>query len=186
MRKAMWKKGLSVAMAAAMLAGPVNVPAVFHNVAIVKADEATGLKDPKTLTAVDGYYYATVNMEYADYYYGELNKVSDVSTLNLSKGDIVDATYKNGEYDAVTSATTQKSTGFAATYFTPNVQNNETGEAATGVNINGIANVQIRIPAALYESYYNAYQENKNKGLSVYKYLENAEFSNTAFDNYKE
>ena len=186
MRKTMWKKGLSVAMAAAMLAGPVNVPAVFHNVAIVKADEATGLKDPKTLTAVDGYYYATVNMEYADYYYGELNKVSDVSTLNLSKGDIVDATYKNGEYDAVTSATTQKSTGFAATYFTQNVQNNETGEAATGVNINGIANVQIRIPAALYESYYNAYQENKNKGLSVYKYLENAEFSNTAFDNYKE
>lgn len=186
MRKAMWKKGLSVAMAAAMLAGPVNVPVVFHNVAIVKADEATGLKDPKTLTAVDGYYYATVNMEYADYYYGELNKVSDVSTLNLSKGDIVDATYKNGEYDAVTSATTQKSTGFAATYFTQNVQNNETGEAATGVNINGIANVQIRIPAALYEAYYNAYQENKNKGLSVYKYLENAEFSNTAFDNYKE
>ena len=186
MRKTMWKKGLSVAMAAAMLAGPVNVPAVFHNVAIVKADEATGLKDPKTLTDIDGYYYATVNIEYTDYYYGELNKVSDVSTLNLSKGDIVDATYKNGEYDAVTSATTQKSTGFAATYFTPNVQNNETGEAATGVNINGIANVQIRIPAALYESYYNAYQENKNKGLSVYKYLENAEFSNTAFDNYKE
>ena len=66
------------------------------------------------------------------------------------------------------------------------MQNDETGEAATGVNINGIANVQIRIPAALYESYYNAYQENKNKGLSVYKYLENAEFSNTAFDNYKE
>lgn len=94
MRKTMWKKGLSVAMAAAMLAGPVNVPAVFHNVAIVKADEATGLKDPKTLTDIDGYYYATVNMEYADYYYGELNKVSDVSTLNLSKGDIVDATYK--------------------------------------------------------------------------------------------
>ena len=56
MRKAMWKKGLSVAMAAAMLAGPVNVPAVFHNVAIVKADEATGLKDPKTLTDIDGYF----------------------------------------------------------------------------------------------------------------------------------
>ena len=52
MRKTMWKKGLSVAMAAAMLAGPVNVPAVFHNVAIVKADEATGLKDPKTLTDI--------------------------------------------------------------------------------------------------------------------------------------
>ena len=31
MRKGMWKKGLTVAMAAAMLAGPVSVPAVFHN-----------------------------------------------------------------------------------------------------------------------------------------------------------
>ena len=29
MRKGMWKKGLTVAMAAAMLAGPVSVPAVF-------------------------------------------------------------------------------------------------------------------------------------------------------------
>jgi hypothetical protein len=186
MRKGMWRKGLTVAMAAAMLAGPVSVPAVFHNTAIVKADEETGLKNPKTLRAVDGYYYATVNMEYADYYYGELNKVSDVSTLDLSKGDIVDATYKNGEYDAVTSATTKKSKGFEATYYTENVQNDETGEEATGVNINGIANVQIRIPVALYEAYYNAYQENKNKGLSVYKYLENAQFSDTAFDEYKE
>lgn len=31
MRKGMWKKGLTVAMAAAMLAGPVSVPAVFNN-----------------------------------------------------------------------------------------------------------------------------------------------------------
>lgn len=37
MRKAMWKKGLSVAMAAAMLTGTVTVPAVFNNSAIVKA-----------------------------------------------------------------------------------------------------------------------------------------------------
>lgn len=38
MRKGMWKKGLTVAMAAAMLAGPVSVPAVFNNgVAVVKA-----------------------------------------------------------------------------------------------------------------------------------------------------
>ena len=40
MRKGMWRKGLTVAMAAAMLAGPVSVPAVFHNTAICcKADE---------------------------------------------------------------------------------------------------------------------------------------------------
>lgn len=37
MRKGMWKKGLTVAMAAAMLAGPVSVPAVFNNgVALLK------------------------------------------------------------------------------------------------------------------------------------------------------
>ena len=36
------EKGLTVAMAAAMLAGPVSVPAVFNNgVAVVKADETT-------------------------------------------------------------------------------------------------------------------------------------------------
>ena len=40
MVKGMWKKGLTVAMAAAMLAGPVSVPAVFNNgVSVVKADE---------------------------------------------------------------------------------------------------------------------------------------------------
>ena len=39
MRKAMWKKGLSVAMAAAMLTGTVTVPAVFNTSAIVKAAE---------------------------------------------------------------------------------------------------------------------------------------------------
>ena len=46
MRKGMWKKGLTVAMAAAMLAGPVSVPAVFNNgVAVVKADETNKGQD---------------------------------------------------------------------------------------------------------------------------------------------
>ena len=68
-RTTMWKKSLTVALAAAMMTGPVSIPAVFNSsVAIVKAKETqtSGLKDPKTLKAVDGYYYATVNMEYAD------------------------------------------------------------------------------------------------------------------------
>ena len=46
MGKGMWKKGLTVAMAAAMLAGPVSVPAVFNNgVSVVKADETNKEQD---------------------------------------------------------------------------------------------------------------------------------------------
>lgn len=188
-RTTMWKKSLTVALAAAMMTGLVSIPAVFNSsVAIVKAKETqtSGLKDPKTLKAVDGYYYATVNMEYADYYYGEVNRTVNVTSLDLSKGDIVDAKYADGSYDAVTSATTTKSKGFPTTYYTENVKNNETGDEATGVNINGIADVQIRIPVALYQAYYNAYTQNKDKNLSVYQYLANAKFSDSAFDEYKE
>ncbi len=44
-------------MAAAMLAGPVTVPAVFNS-SDRKADEATG-KGSKNSKDIDGYYYAT-------------------------------------------------------------------------------------------------------------------------------
>ena len=68
MRKGMWKKGLTVAMAAAMLAGPVSVPAVFNNgVAVVKADETNKGQDV----------YVLMNIPYADFYKAEL-KNNDV------------------------------------------------------------------------------------------------------------
>lgn len=80
MRKGMWKKGLTVAMAAAMLAGPVSVPAVFNNgVAVVKADETNKEQD----------IYVLMNIPYADFYKEELN----VNTVKV---------------DATTSATMQK------------------------------------------------------------------------------
>ena len=91
-------------------------------------------------------------MEYADYYYGELNKVSDVSTLDLSKGDIVDATFKNGEYDAVTSATTKKSKGLKQHIIQRMYRMMKLGKKQQVLNINGIANVQIRIPVELYKN----------------------------------
>lgn len=65
MRKGMWKKGLTVAMAAAMLAGPVSVPAVFNNgISVVKADETNKEQD----------IYVLMNIPYADFYKAELNK----------------------------------------------------------------------------------------------------------------
>ena len=63
MRKTMWKKGLTVAMAAAMLTGTVAVPTVFNNgVAIVKADEKN-----------QGEYYVLMNIPYDQFYKNELS-----------------------------------------------------------------------------------------------------------------
>ena len=92
MRKGMWKKGLTVAMAAAMLAGPVSVPAVFNNgVAVVKADETNKEQD----------IYVLMNIPYADFYKAELNK-NDVkvdATTSATKAKTRSA-LANGSYHA--------------------------------------------------------------------------------------
>ena len=92
MRKGMWKKGLTVAMAAAMLAGPVSVPAVFNNgVAVVKADETNKEQDV----------YVLMNIPYADFYKEELNN-NDVNvdvTTSATKAK-TRSTLANGSYHA--------------------------------------------------------------------------------------
>lgn len=92
MRKGMWKKGLTVAMAAAMLAGPVSVPAVFNNgVAVVKADETNKEQD----------IYVLMNIPYADFYKAELNKntVKVDATTSATKTK-TKSTLANGSYHA--------------------------------------------------------------------------------------
>lgn len=92
MRKGMWKKGLTVAMAAAMLTGPVSVPAVFNNgVAVVKADETNKKQD----------IYVLMNIPYADFYKAELNN-NDVkvdATTSATKAKTRSA-LANGSYHA--------------------------------------------------------------------------------------
>ncbi len=92
MRKGMWKKGLTVAMAAAMLAGPVSVPAVFNNgISVVKADETNKEQD----------IYVLMNIPYADFYKAELNK-NDVkvdATTSATKAK-TRSTLANGSYHA--------------------------------------------------------------------------------------
>lgn len=92
MRKGMWKKGLTVAMAAAMLAGPVSVPAVFNNgVAVVKADETNKEQD----------IYVLMNIPYADFYKEELKKndvkVDATTSATMAK---TRSTLANGSYHA--------------------------------------------------------------------------------------
>lgn len=185
MKKTTWKKSISVALAAAMMAGNVYLPAssALSKIAIVEASETTMPENP---AVVDGMVYATVDMEYEDFYYGELNSITDVSAdgLDLSK-DVVDTAYADGEYDAVTSATASKSKNFPATYYSENVANDETNGAATGVNINGVKSVKIAIPEALYKKLYEE-KDGTNKNHKVYEYLKNATYSETAFDEYKE
>ena len=93
MRKGMWKKGLTVAMAAAMLAGPVSVPAVFNNgVSVVKADETNKGQDV----------YVLMNIPYADFYKAELNKKNTVkvdATTSAIKTK-TRSTLANGSYHA--------------------------------------------------------------------------------------
>lgn len=92
MRKGMWKKGLTVAMAAAMLAGPVSVPAVFNNgVSVVKADETNKGQDV----------YVLMNIPYADFYKAELNKntVKVDATTSATKAKTKSA-LANGSYHA--------------------------------------------------------------------------------------
>lgn len=93
MRKGMWKKGLTVAMATAMLAGPVSVPAVFNNgVSVVKADETNKGQDV----------YVLMNIPYADFYKAELNKKNTVkvdATTSATKTK-TRSTLANGSYHA--------------------------------------------------------------------------------------
>ena len=80
-------------MAAAMLAGPVSVPAVFNNgVAVVKADETNKGQDV----------YVLMNIPYADFYKAELNKKNTVkvdATTSATKTK-TRSTLANGSYHA--------------------------------------------------------------------------------------
>jgi hypothetical protein len=181
MRKVTWKKGLSVALAAAMMAGTLYLPAgnVLSDTAIVQAAQTLMPENP---TVINGYVYATVNMEYEDFYYGELNEIGvsgQDATLALST-DVVDGVYASGAYDAVTSATTQKSIRFGATYYTEEAND----EADAGVSINGVKDVKIRISKALYDQIKD--EETKGTEHSIITYLQNATYSDSAYDEYKE
>lgn len=96
--------------------------------------------------------YGTVNLPYADFYYGELNQIQPETDATAGQYNINDIVVSSGYeaegmYDAVTSATTSKSKRFDATYFE---------EVETGVNILGVSNVNVAISKALYDDVQNA------------------------------
>ena len=128
--------------------------------AIAQAEEAATAEQPSQ-PVEEGYVYGTVNLPYADFYYGEINNVKQDATLNLEAAD--PAADFRVAYDVMASATKSgKSTGFATTYY------EET--AAGGVNIIGIKDVNIAVPTALYNAAKEAIEQGKtcnNKLLDI-------------------
>lgn len=88
------------------------------------------------------YVYGTVNLPYADYYYGELNDVEEDAAIHLDVVDPAAALRAEGYYDAVTSATNVKSEKYETTYYTENDDNS--------VTVEGIKDVAIAVPEELY------------------------------------
>ncbi len=93
------------------------------------------------------YVYGTVNLPYADFYYGELNDVAEVKEIDLAANDPVAAAGYRAEnaYDATSSATSsRKTTGFGATYYNENDKG--------GYDIEGLANVNVAVRKSIYDS----------------------------------
>ena len=92
------------------------------------------------------YVYGTANIPYADFFYGEMNDVQENASMNLEAQDAVTAAgyREDGMYDAVTSCTNSKSIRYTTSYYTAE-------EGTTNVTLEGIKDVNIAVPKALYE-----------------------------------
>lgn len=163
----------TLALALVVTAAPVQTQARGG-----QSDDTTeiqqGLEDP---VDVDGYYYGTVNMEYADFFYGELtdNAASTATASALSEDKVSD--YRSeGMYDAVTSATSQKSTRYDTSYYEIGVANDE-GDSESNTNLYGIKDVQFKVSVELY----NNLLAEENQDHKIYEYLDNASWSAEAF-----
>ncbi|MCR5702413.1 MAG: leucine-rich repeat domain-containing protein [Lachnospiraceae bacterium] len=94
---------------------------------------------------VEEYIYGTINLPYADYYYGELNEVEENATLQLDVADKAVSLRGEGVLDAVSSATKSKWKTYSTAYF-------EQHDGDEGGNIYGVGAVSVAIPKALYDA----------------------------------
>lgn len=88
--------------------------------------------------------YGTAEVPYADFYYGELNSVSEPSSNIVTKSDTAQSMRGEGLYDAVTSATTSKWGMYSNTFYEANSEADSTGGKILGVK------TPIKLSADLY------------------------------------
>lgn len=98
----------------------------------------------QTTDNTNDYVYGTVNLPYADYYYGELNTVPQDATLQLTADDRAKSLREDGYLDTISSATTSKWKMYGPTYYSPH-ENNDGGGY-----IYGVGNCSVAIPKTLY------------------------------------
>ncbi len=171
----MRKQALAATLALALVvtAAPVQTQAL-DTTGDHASDTQQGLENP---VDVDGYYYGTVNMEYADFFYGELtdNEASTATAPALKEDKVAD--YRSeGMYDAVTSATSQKSTRYDTSYYMTGVANDE-GDSEDSTNLYGIKDVKFKVSVELY----NSFMAEENQDNKIYEYLDDASWSAEAF-----
>ncbi len=117
--------------------------------------------------ADEAYIYGTVNLPFADYYYGELVDVAIDSTMDLTASDPTAALRADGYCDAVTSATMTKAQSYECTYW-ENDLDDEGNEVST--TIYGICDVSVAIPTSLYNDALDAIADGQscnNQLLSI-------------------
>lgn len=95
----------------------------------------------------EGTLYGTANIPYADFYYAELNDVqtneSTTPEVSADENSTLTSYREEGYYDAVSAATSQKSTRYTASNF-------EKNEESGTVKIYGIKDVPVEVNAELY------------------------------------
>ncbi len=109
------------------------------------------------------YVYGTMNLPYADYYYGELGNKTDTTDGTVSyDADLAgDAGMRTvGTYDAVTSATAKKwNSMFADTTFASEPDENGGGK------ILGVSGVEVAIEQSLYDQLTADAKDSKTSGV---------------------
>ncbi|MFR2934994.1 MAG: penicillin-binding Tp47 domain A-containing protein [Ruminococcus sp.] len=109
------------------------------------------------------YVYSTMNLPYADYYYGELGNKTDTTDGKISyDADLAgDAGMRaEGTYDAVTSATRKKwNSMFADTTYSSEADENGNGK------ILGVSGVEVAIEQSLYDQLTADAKDSKTSGV---------------------
>lgn len=167
-------------LVAGTLALAMTCTTVFSSItpAVVKAASVSTVQTQAAEN--DKYVYGTVNLSYADFYYGELNAVKEDAKINLDAEDKVKAvSYRErGMYDAVSSATTKKyNSFFSSTYSEANTNGQEGG------SIIGIKDVNIAVPSSLYKNAEKAISEKKECKNQLLEIIRSMKVSNNAPSN---
>ena len=129
--------------------------------------------------ALDKYVYGTVNLSYADFYYGELNDVKEDTEINLDAEDKAASYRESGMYDAVSSATTKKYKSFFSSTYS---EDNTNGQ---GGSIIGMKDVNIAVPSSLYENAKKAISEKKECRNKLLEIISSMKLSDNAPSEYK-